>query len=172
MLQGIVWILGFLIAAVVVMRVCELAVFGLFLFRFQPREDEPRAHEVGLLPLTALPGVAQQVPQEFWPVLEGAHKRMRDNLGNAGVVLGLLTVAGAYGLLVLLEPRTSLAYWGLFAFPMSSYAKIGARGLRIDFLLVGHVAAVFKQLFYSSFTSFSFVGVLLVLVLRWFRLLP
>lgn len=75
-------------------------------------------------------------------------------------------------MLTLASTKGWLPYWCLLAFPFNGYSKIGARGLRTDFRLVGPVPAVFMQLLYSSFTSLSFLTVVLILVLKAFAVLP
>jgi len=174
MLQGTLWIIGSLVIANLALTVLGFAVFAFLLHpleSFDP-SSEPMATDVGLSPLTALPGVARQVPNEFWPVLERAHQGLRRKLGLAGILLGFFSVVGTYVILAFSAPRSGVAYWCLLAFPFNGYAKIGERGLKIDFRLVGHVAAVFKQLFYSSFTSSSFLTTAFILLLRWFKVFP
>lgn len=174
MLQGILWIIGSLVIANLALTTLGFAVFAFLLHplgSFDP-STEPKADDVDLSPLTVLPGVAQEVPEEFWPILERAHQGLRRKLSLVGILLGFLAVLGAYVILAVSAPHSSVAHWCLLAFPFNGYAKIGARGLRIDFRLVGHVAAVFKQLFYSSFTSSSFLTAAVILLLRWFEVFP
>lgn len=171
MLIGLLWIIGAVLAGTLVLTALEFIVFAVFLNR-RDFQDPVAAQDAGLQPLTALPGVAAVLPESFSPVLQGAHSQLRKRLGAVGALLGVLAVGTAYFLLALSSARGWLPYWCLLTFPLNGFSKIGARGLRTDFRLVGPVQAVFMQLFYSPFVSFSLLTAVLVLLIRAFGLLP
>lgn len=171
MLTALLWIVGSVIAADLVLTALGFIVFAVVLNRYN-FQDPVAAQDIGLQPLTALPGVAKELPESYWPAVEGAHSQLRKRLGAAGGLLGFLAVATSYFVLTLASTQGWLPFWCLLAFPINGYSKIGSRGLRTDFRLVGPVPPVFMQLFYSSFTSFSLLTVVLILVLRAFAVLP
>jgi len=171
MLIALVWIVGSVLGANLVLTILGFIPFAILLNRSDFR-DPIAAQDAGLQPLTALPGVATAVPQSYWPILEGAHSQLRKRVGNIGSFLGTLAVAISYFVLFLSSTKDWLPYWCLLAFPFNSFSKIGVRGIRIDIRLKGPVPAVFMQLFYSSFTSFSVLTAILILMLKAFAVLP
>ena len=165
MLTILLWLVGSLIAANLLLTTLTFLVFALTLNR-QDFHDPVTAQQAGLRPLTTLPGVAAELPEPYWPSVQGAHAQLRKRLGVLGGLLAVIAVAAAYLILVACSIRMWAPYWCLLAFPLNSFSQIGTRGLRVGFRLFGPVQAVFMQLFYSSFTSFSLLAVALVLILR------
>jgi len=170
MLIALLWIVGSVLAANFVLTALQFIVFAVLLARSDFR-DPVAAQDVGLQPLTAIPGVATEVPESYWPILKGAHSQLRKQLGNVGSLLGILSVAISYFVLFLTSIVSWLPHWCLLAFPFTGYLRIGARWLRTDIRLKGPVSAVLMQLFYSSFTSFSLLTAVLILALRAFAIL-
>ena len=165
MLTTLFWLVGSLIAANLILTGLTFLVFALNLNRRDFHDPVP-AQQAGLRSLTDLPGVAAELPETYWPQVQGAHAQLRKRLGALGGLLAVISVAAAYVILFVCSVRTWVPYWCLLAFPLNSFLQIGARGLRVGFRLFGPVPAVFMQLFYSSFTSFSLLAVVLIFILR------
>lgn len=171
MLTILLWLVGSLIAANLLLRILTFLVFALTLNR-RDFHDPVTAQQAGLQPLIDFPGVRAELPEAYRPQVQGAHAQLRKHLGILGEVMAVMSVAAAYLILVACSVRTWLPYWCLLAFPFNSFSQIGARGLRIGFRLFGPVQAVFMQLFYSSFTSCSMLAIALILGLRAMGILP
>jgi hypothetical protein len=125
MLIALLWIVGSLVGANLFLTALQFMAFAILLNRSDFR-DPVAAQDVGLQPLTALPGVAAELPQSYWPVLDGAHSQLRKRLGDLGGLLGFLAVIVTCAVLALTSTKGWLPYWCL----LNGYSKIGCRGLR------------------------------------------
>lgn len=177
MLFGLVWVIGVFVVVTLVLTIVEGLVFYFFSRRIKAVADAKVNRMMPVDPINIDYPIGRSnlnvvISKESLATLEQLHDELHVKIGMAGMYAGLLIVAIFYAVLIFLIHAPSIAFWALIFVPLVTYTKVGQRGVSVDRRRFGEIYAILNQRYYGGFSTISFIGFFVILLLRLFKLVP